>query len=642
MQKKRKRELENLSESEDIESTGTQQSVEMILELEAELEPEVAPEEVAPEEGTADDQTDWIFEAKFKSEEELVKYLEENGSWSKRGSDKRTGKIRWRCCLVTFNGPQCAKKKYSIPKYDDNRSDDDGSMEEVIYLYTSNCEHNHDQLPNKVKKVSKKMKERIIDMHKEKKKPMTISLRIGDDETVPDSEQPSKRQIYNVIESFKKKEFGSGPLTMGELTAFVNQYRDEPEDEDTAFILTFERSPPNQADNKFFRFFVTTKRLLMNAIHAKNIHADATEKIMVEKTYLLVVGTTDMKKSFHLIGILLSSHQDADSYEQLFSSVQSGVEQCAGWALDPDYIVSDADAAIALGSKRVWPGKPVLTCYVHLLRNVTKRYAFKDITNKEQFVADIRVLHNSPSEQVFDVGVDLFVKKWQKAEPDVIKRLQRSYFNQHKNWFIGAGKRVPKHNNGIENFNGQWKSYSTEYLKKPLKQYLFDFLPSVQQRSKLYRHNKLQPFQTNVEVTPEMLESGYKYNLREYVTIGPNEKGEIDFYIFASTESDLITVPDVEQFLVEKYRTFNDFAKKAFRIWKIVFKRNINDWTDAYCTCPTFNSEYMCKHVVAIAIDLGALPQKDPEEENYDDEPLFQSKRGRPKAVAPGSALLIE
>lgn len=42
-------------------------------------------------------------------------------------------------------------------------------------------------------------------MHKEKKKPMTISLRIGNDETVPDSEQPSKRQIYNVIESFKKK-----------------------------------------------------------------------------------------------------------------------------------------------------------------------------------------------------------------------------------------------------------------------------------------------------------------------------------------------------------------------------------------------------------------------------------------------------
>lgn len=362
----------------------------------------------------------------------------------------------------------CASKKYSIIRLDPKASGsrDDGVFCEVFYLYKSTSNHDHNQLPNLKKRVTEVVEKRIIDMHKQKKKPQTISLTIRNDKDIPDEQQPSKRQINNTIEKFKKKVFEANPLTMKELTDFVNARMDLPEDPDKPFILTFERSPENQANDKYFRLFVTTNRLLENAQHTKNIHADATEKIMVEKNYLLVVGATDLKRSFHLIGIALSSHQNADSYEFLFRSARLGVRLRTRVNIEPNFVVADADAAIALGAKRVFGDVPVISCYVHLLRNITKRYTFKDSAkNKEQFINDVRTLHMAPFEVAFDNGVKLFVKKWKKKESEVIDRLQRSYFNQNKNWFIGAGFRVPKDNNSTENFNGQYKSYSTEYLK---------------------------------------------------------------------------------------------------------------------------------------------------------------------------------
>lgn len=54
----------------------------------------------------------WNLECTFKSEQYLMNYLEQNGSWAKRGTDKVTGKIRWRCNLDTTIGPQCNAKKY--------------------------------------------------------------------------------------------------------------------------------------------------------------------------------------------------------------------------------------------------------------------------------------------------------------------------------------------------------------------------------------------------------------------------------------------------------------------------------------------------------------------------------------------------
>lgn len=639
---KRKRSAEKVLESESCNASNTQ------TDLSSEnIETDENSDEIADEEENDQKRQIWTLEAKFKNENELNNYLKANGEWATRGSDKKTGKIRWRCCFVKSKGPQCASKKYSVSVFEkrteiDENAGSDEELCEVIHLYKTTDEHNHNNLPNKVKRLSEPIKKRNIDMHLQKRKPMTISLTIGDDESVPDDEQPTKRQIKNVVDTYKKKIFGSNPITMRELTEFVEARQNLPQDEDEAFILGFERSPSNQATDKFFRFFVTTLRLMRNADRARLIHTDATEKIMVEKNYLLIIGTTDMQRKFHLIGITLSSNQDADSYSFVFNCFKNGMHRLLNVNIDPDFVVADGDAAIALAAKRIF-NKPVITCFVHVLRNVMTKYKFQDRqNNKNAFVADIRLLQKATNENDFEQGVQLFIKKWKNNEPEIVRKLERSFLNQHKNWYIGAGKCVPKDNNSVENFNGQLKKYSTEYLRKPLKQYIFDLITTVRQRSKMYRQNKLEPFARKVQISSHMMKSGYDYNLRNYVPLGPDENGIVDFYIFSSTVEGNITNEHVDKFLSEKYRSFDIFTEKAFRMWKVSFPRNINDWMDATCTCPVFDLHYMCKHVIAIAIDLEALPAKEDEEENYDDEPLFSTVLGRPKAVKPGSALQKE
>lgn len=63
-------------------------------------------------------------------------------------------------------------------------------------------------------------------------------------------------------------------------------------------------------------------------------------------------------------------------------------------------------------------------------------------------------------------------------------------------------------------------------------------------------------------------------------------------------------------------------------MWKVTFPQNLEEWMDARCSCPSFDDDYMCKHIISIAhqLDLVEKPADD-----FDDEPLFKSKVGRPK-----------
>ena len=48
----------------------------------------------------------------------------------------------------------------------------------------------------------------------------------------------------------------------------------------------------------------------------------------------------------------------------------------------------------------------------------------------------------------------------------------------------------------------------------------------------------------------------------------------------------------------------------------------------------------MCKHIISIANSLGLITNDTPVDEDYDDEPLFQLGRGRPKRTS--KALVLD
>lgn len=424
---------------------------------------------------------------------------------------------------------------------------------------------------------------------------------------------------------------------MRQLTKFVSKITALPDQLDVAFIVNFEKSPRNQKDEKYFRIFISTRRLLGNAVNSSNVHADATHKVTTERIPLIAVGVTDPNKCFHFSGMTLCTKEQTDDFAFTFDAMRQGVEMVTGVRIQPNILICDADTAIHKGFKQTFTDSAdkhlIIMCYFHVLLNIRMKYKFDNAKNKPKFMDDVRKLHLCDSERKFDVGCQLFVMKWIGVEPKATKVIKKSFFKAHKNWFIGVVPRTPKHNNGLETFNSTMKRCQTEHQRQPLKQFLSSALAIVRQRSKEYLKDKL-PYEYKLNIEPALYEKGRTANVKFVHTEECNN--EVDFYTFRSGMEQVISLGDVIQSEKAEYNTFDEFKAKAFDIWKITFPIDGDNWIyNAHCSCPAFDLDYMCKHILSIANSCGISDTTmDSSSEDYDDEPLFVSKRGRPKRTS--------
>lgn len=128
------------------------------------------------------------------------------------------------------------------------------------------------------------------------------------------------------------------------------------------------------------------------------------------------------------------------------------------------------------------------------------------------------------------------------------------------------------------------------------------------------------------------MEKGFDYK-KPFVTGKETRNETTELFVFSAKKNKQITSKDVEKFQKAKYRTFDEFSEGVFLIWKITLPQDAKDWMRGTCTCPSFDEHYMCKHIIGIAHQLGAL-QDTRAKPNYDDLPLHSSKKGRPKKAS--------
>lgn len=613
----------------------------------------------------------WEFIKEFKTQVEVDAFLKTKGEFAIRSSTQlnRGLKKTYRCKKAKKLGEQCACKYYTLTGHkrcesseesDDNddlqkagTSCDDIPQEEEqpgpVELYFNNLAHTCDKLEQTSIQLPQKIKEKILSLYTRFRKPKQICLEMSVSEDVADDELPTLRQIRNVLKQHKEKEHGKGPITMRQLNDFVEARSAIPEDEDEAYVVLFERSPSNvEPANSFYRLFLSTKRLLRESADAKNVHADATKKITTDNNPLLVIGTTDAAKKFHLIGFTITSHETGAAYEMSFNAVKKGILDVTGREFKPEVLVADADPAIRNGYRAAFDDEAlaVAMCYAHVIRNVSTKYAFNDSKkNKPQILDDLRALHNAYSQQIFEIGCELFVAKWEEAEPRVVDLINKSFFKQNNTWYIGFRFGTPVTDNALENFNGDIKTYQTDREKKPLKQFLKIALKMIRQRSKEYISVPKPRFQHEIEIPDEILISGAKFD-RSHTYKLRRQEGCLEFYMFSSVEHEIvgrdITAKDVDDFKAATYNTFDEFKSNAFKIWCTTFPTNHDKWLQkTTCTCPAYDKTYVCKHIVFLAIlykmpDLPEIPTE--EEPNYDDLPLLPAKtkkKGRPKKAGP-------
>lgn len=161
---------------------------------------------------------------------------------------------------------------------------------------------------------------------------------------------------------------------MADLVKFCDENMNIPDDLDVAFIIDFARSSREEITNKWFRFFVSTKRLFQTTIDAECIHADATYRIMIEQYPLTVIGVTDKSQSFNLFGLGISTHETAEDYRFMIDAVKIGMMRLLNRCIQPRCLVSDAAPAIRNGFKISFPNaSSTIMCFAHVMSNAVKQ-----------------------------------------------------------------------------------------------------------------------------------------------------------------------------------------------------------------------------------------------------------------------------
>lgn len=239
--------------------------------------------------------------------------------------------------------------------------------DKTIKLFRKNLDHNCEHSMNRVTAVSDEVRAMIIKEYESGNKKGAILFVLRQNQDII---QPTKNQVQNVLDTYKKKRYGNSNITLTELQRFAEEYKEVPEDDDEGFVVHFNRSDP-KGNDKWFRIYYSTKRLLGTAALSNVIHADGTYKLIVQGYPVLVVGASDYAKHFHLSGLAICSSESTADYEFLFRSLKMGVELVTSNAFNPKIIIADAAPAITNGFNNVFgaDGTVRINCYAHLLKS---------------------------------------------------------------------------------------------------------------------------------------------------------------------------------------------------------------------------------------------------------------------------------
>ena len=140
--------------------------------------------------------------------------------------------------------------------------------------------------------------------------------------------------MYNYIATIKKRVFGKSKLNLADLITWCEKNSHLPDNEmlDQHFVAAYESIlpyddmndlPANFAKNDLFRFYVTTRRLILFSGNAKVVlQTDGTYKLMWQGYPVLFIGTSDAQRSFFPFGMAVTSHERSADFQFIFESLQ--------------------------------------------------------------------------------------------------------------------------------------------------------------------------------------------------------------------------------------------------------------------------------------------------------------------------------
>ena len=108
-------------------------------------------------------------------------------------------------------------------------------------------------------------------------------------------------------------------------------------------------------------------------------------------------------------------------------------------------------------------------------------------------------------------------------------------------------------------------------------------------------------FATEPNIPLSLWTSSYQWAKSTKDIICTSDNSSETFYISAR-DLKSIAQADLTKYKKKKWTTFDQF-RKSFDIWCMEMDKN-EEWRKAKCNCPAFFKNYICKHIVGMAIRL--------------------------------------
>lgn len=111
----------------------------------------------------------------------------------------------------------------------------------------------------------------------------------------------------------------------------------------------------------------------------------------------------------------------------------------------------------------------------------------------------------------------------------------------------------------------------------------------VEKWSRLYE-NRLKTF-SEATITLENWTLGYEFSKKTKKNISLSDDNSTSYYVAAGFKLDI------------SQQDINCMKELAFSVWEIILPKDDN-WSNGTCSCPFFMKNFMCKHLVGLAIRL--------------------------------------
>lgn len=411
---------------------------------------------------------------------------------------------------------------------------------------------------------------------------------------------------------------------------------------DKPFLLnyTMQVTPGKPSPNKWhkngysFTALFSTKRLLFNGVNSKIIHADATHKVLWHNFPLLVFGITDKSRAFHPISIALSSNEKTEAFRFAFHTINESV-----WAVHNrrtifEILMADSCEAIRRGFLATYPNGKIGMCWYHVKKNVEEK--LKGSAEKMAILDDMTQLQLSPSEDVFDCMSNLFLEKWTPMKPQFTAYFQKTWLkDSNRNWFEGYAHCSPSTNNALEATNNRIKNdfdFREKVMVAVFKQRFSDMLSIM---SREYRDG-VKVVKEIVLWKKSMWLKGAKWAEGPKIPKTVRDTAQdISHYYITDSVSDLnvVSTADYKQYTQSNFDSFDAMKAVYSTVWRVTLPHD-KDLVNvvAKCTCPVFLKNYICHHIIGLALRLHLI-------EMPDDYALIEPARKRGRAKKRGPAL---